>query len=101
MTDEVWANFERFVKRNQLWLKQRDEELEDYYKNNSIDFTITEHELKTLMEWQHTHLKTCPFEDKTRSGSISYTFTRTGIGTAIIVSCSCGDMKNITDYAGW
>lgn len=35
-------------------------------------------------------------------GKISYTFsTGSGIGTSIIVSCSCGAEEDVTDYSRW
>ena len=34
--------------------------------------------------------------------AISYTFSsKSGIGVSIIVSCECGDEKDVTNYARW
>ena len=39
--------------------------------------------------------------DGRRNPSVTVSFTSTGIGTAVEVSCHCGLKRNITDYDGW
>jgi hypothetical protein len=103
-------DFAESMRRSQERLAKRDAELEDYYKETSMKFNITMHELKALKEWQVEHNKTCPFyddgtKDVSPSGAIggrtSYKFTPTGLGSIITVECACGAEKNVTDYECW
>ncbi len=65
-----------------------------YINHESMKFSINARELQTLAEWQAEHDKSCNVE--------CYRFhTANGIGTAVSVSCSCGESKNITDYGSW
>ena len=44
----------------------------------------------------------CPLEyTGAIGGKISYEFTVTGIGVAIVVRCGCGEEEDLTDYASW
>ncbi len=72
-------------------------------------FTPTEKELVSIREWQAAHEEHCRFVSRDPSknlmgangGTFTYSFTPTGIGQAVTVSCSCGAEKNVTDYDMW
>lgn len=66
-------------------------------------FTLTSEELTKLREWEGSH--TCILRDASGEtyvgaigGSLTYTFTPTGIGTITKVSCECGSILDLTDY---
>lgn len=66
-------------------------------------FTLTNEEHNKLREWRYTH--TCHLRDSSGEtyvgaigGSLTYTFTPTGIGTVTKVSCECGSILDLTDY---
>ena len=112
MKDVDLGNFDfaESLRRSQERLAKRDAELDNYYKEMSMDFSITQHELKSLHEWRDEHNKVCPFYDDGTTavspmgaigGRTTYSFTPTGLGVAVSVSCACGAEKNLTDYESW
>jgi hypothetical protein len=53
-----------------------------------------------LKAWQEQHLH--PGERKAAiGGSWTYSYTPTGLGTIVKVSCSCGGEIDLTDYDAW
>lgn len=59
-------------------------------------YTLSEVEVATLEEWLVGH--DCP---KKVPSVLSISFTHTGIGHNINVKCTCGEIKDITDYGCW
>lgn len=56
-------------------------------------FNLSDKEEDNLKKWKTEH---------NLKGTISYTFTSTGVGTTIIVHhIDSGKTKNITDYENW
>lgn len=73
-------------------------------------FLIDGVELTKFRAWEVEHNKTCKFYDDgtqvaSPSGAIggrfTYSFTPTGLGHVVVVSCTCGMKINITDFDNW
>lgn len=112
MKEEMMGTFHESLKQAAEKSRLRYEQLDDFYKDrgNAKKFTITTYELKEVLDWQTEHNKTCPYyDDGTKAvspegaigGRMTYSFTPTGIGVAVTVSCACGAKENITDYDCW
>ena len=112
VSKEMMGTFHESLKQAAEKSRLRYEQLDDFYKDraNSKRFTIITYELKEVLDWQTEHNKTCPYyDDGTKvvspqgaiGGRTTYSFTPTGIGVAVTVSCACGAKENITDYDSW
>ena len=75
-------------------------------------FVLEPYEQVQLYEWWHEHNKTCRMrwnEDGTpiefpggaAGGTLTYSFTPTGLGMAIYARCACNEEVNLTDYESW
>lgn len=102
------SEFAEVLRKRNKAMMIRDTNLESYFKENSMTFLITGHELKALYEWEKNHR--CQFYDDALNpvnpqgaigGGTTYSFTPTGLGVATIIKCACGEEKNITDYESW
>jgi len=86
------------------WSKQNAEKVRKHMaerkavKGKDMAFGIEPYEQLTLSKWLQEHNKTC---EKKKHNLLTYKFTPTGIGLAIIVECGCGEEVNITDYKMW
>ncbi len=60
-------------------------------------FEITDAEHARTAKWLKRHR--CDV-DKSRQ-TITYCFTLTGIGTAVVARCTCGAQLELTDYSRW
>lgn len=73
----------------------------------SLKFVLEEEEWETFNAWNEEHRKKCPLAknasrlDRPGGGSLTYSFTHTGIGVAINVQCTCGAEVDCTDYGSW
>lgn len=65
--------------------------------HNNLTFVIAGKEFKSYDKWWKSHQKKC------KQAALSVKFhCGSGIGTAIVVSCSiCEKQKDITDYDTW
>lgn len=108
---EFSYRLEEFQKRLNEERKKHQAE-RDAVKGDDIVFTVPPYEQKTLNKWLTKHKKTCsmrfdengdpnPYPGGTAGGLLTYQFTPTGIGTAIVANCACGESINITDYGQW
>ena len=71
---------------------------------------MDEVELERYAEWGEEHDKTCVYyDDGTQAespqgaigGRLSFCFTPTGVGTAIVIKCACDEEVNVTNYGEW
>lgn len=66
------------------------------------NFELTENEAKAAEEFEKIHLACEKKHPTAIGGNISYKFTPTSVGTAVVIKCfCCGEEKNITDYDCW
>ena len=70
-----------------------------------MEFQIDEKETKKLNDWLKEHNKKCVFKDPANQGAIggrlTYSFTPTGLGCVIKITCACGENVDVTDYNAW
>ena len=66
-----------------------------------ISFELSEKEEKKLNDWKEKHNMKCKLKKKRKLRTLTYCFTPTGIGSIIVVQCSCGKIKNITCEEDW
>lgn len=79
------------------------------WKTHINCFRLGDKEVIKYAEWNKKHLEECHEGKEPYSGAaggrISFTFTRTGLGTGVSVMCNlskCRENKcNITDYEDW
>ena len=64
-------------------------------------FTLEDTELEAFEKWDTEHECDFRYYNTAIGGRVTYSFTNTGVGTAIIVKCACGASENITDYSLW
>ena len=69
------------------------------------EFAMNEREAEVTTKWMSDHVcvpsgwrfwrtvPPCP--------SFTYSFSPTGIGDSVIVSCHCGAKRDVTDYGSW
>ncbi len=63
---------------------------------------IIEGEEKEALKLFHKNHSCTPMDAGAIGGHVTYSFTPTSIGTAIIVQCGvCKKVMNITDYESW
>lgn len=69
-------------------------------------------ELEAIRAWEKEHHKRgkCKFYDDGSSlapptgaigGRLTFSFTPTGLGAIVVVSCACGAEKNVPDFDSW
>ena len=68
-------------------------------KKGEMQFTLTSEERQDGDDWIKNHK--CKFRKKEISRMISYCFTPFGMGTGIIIKCSCGKSIDVTDVSVW
>lgn len=67
-------------------------------------FEISDEQVKNIDKWLEEHSRTCPYftaNIKFLGGPISFIFNPIGIGTIVIVKCSCGGKVDVSDYDNW
>jgi len=70
-------------------------------------FEMNEVEAEAAMRWTSEHECTIPRWQFWRDAnyykypSFTYSFTPTGVGDAVTISCHCGAKKDVTDYSSW
>lgn len=69
---------------------------------------MNEREIEAAVKWTSEHECVAPrwrFWARRPVGngypSFTYSFTSTGIGEGVTISCHCGAKKNVTDYSSW
>lgn len=76
----------------------------------TLKFEASETETALANEWIKKHKKKCKIlRARRRAGRVpamgdcvlQYCFTPTGVGTALVVRCDCGESENVTDYGSW
>jgi len=66
-----------------------------------IEFKLNEKEFELAKAFEEKHRHSDVYKGAI-GGHISYEFTPTSIGDAVIMECSvCGVRENITDYDSW
>lgn len=74
---------------------------------NKVSFELAPSEITTLNEWVNEHNKTCKLGKDNASRStvpdckFSFTFRQNSIGVCSVVSCACGEKKDLTDTNLW
>jgi len=68
-----------------------------------MEFKLTGQELVNFHEWNDQHKLNCEMNNTIGAigGRLTFSFTPTGLGTAIKVQCVCGDEKDCTDIDCW
>lgn len=65
----------------------------------TTEFKLNENEIKAAEAFEERHLECAKKHPTAIGGHISYRFTPTSIGTAVVIKCNlCGEEENITDY---
>lgn len=84
-----------------------------FKSDRPIKFELDGVELENARKWFEQHV--CNFYDKgvpklnehgfpkggAIGGVMSFRFTPTGVGTAVVVLCGCGHEENVTDFDSW
>ena len=73
------------------------------------NFTINDKQQKKLSKWLKTHNELCSLSNKnlgmdktpTIGGRLTYCFTPTGLGSHLVVKCTCGKEIDLTDCSNW
>ena len=66
------------------------------------EFKLSPKEIEKAEAFEKEHLECAKKHPTTIGGSISYEFTPTSVGTAVIIKCNlCDEQENITDYDIW
>lgn len=67
-----------------------------------VTFKLNEAEQTAANDFIEKHLTCVKEHPTTIGGSISYTFTPTGVGTGVEIQCNiCKTKTDITDYGNW
>ena len=71
-----------------------------------IGFILDGVELERARRWLRSHRRRHrqPPRDQREAASgaaITYSFTPTGIGVAVVLQCACGAECDVTDYDSW
>lgn len=75
-----------------------------------MKFYLTDVEETKIAEWEDSHecsLRTSDHGMKNEryvgaiGGATTYSFTPTGLGTILVVSCTCGKELNLTPFEEW
>jgi hypothetical protein len=74
--------------------------------NKDQTFTIVASEYAKFIEWDTKHRKFCTALENSNDvtaigGRLTYSFTPTGLGEIITVSCICGEKIDLTDVGNW
>ncbi len=65
-------------------------------------FQASETEHQTYVAWYREHEKTCQGSTGAIGGKYTFSFTPTGLGDVVKVSCGlCGEVKDCTDFDQW
>ena len=74
-------------------------------------FEMNEREAEAAEKWTSEHLVCAPplwkfwakpiWSKSTMCPHFTYSFTPTGIGEAVTISCHCGAKRDVTDYSSW
>lgn len=65
-------------------------------------FVLSVKEALRAAKWRREHDKKCGRTfDGEPNPHYAYSFSPTGIGEAITVSCHCGAKEDVTDYDSW
>lgn len=76
----------------------------------NMQFHMTDDDTRKMADWLIDHNPKCRFyDDGTQvsnpmgaiGGRLTYKFTPTGVGLAIVVECACGESVDLTDYESW
>ena len=70
------------------------------------EFKMNEREADAATKWTSEHVCASTrwawdFWTKLTREHFTYSFSPTGIGDSVIVSCHCGAKKDVTDYESW
>ena len=63
-----------------------------------MKFELTENQVEKYMDWGKKHSKTCKLPPVCCGGTITFSFTPTGLGEGLEVKCACGEKIDLTDY---
>jgi hypothetical protein len=70
-----------------------------------MKFEILGEELRSFQQWNNDHKKVCTLlngdTQPAIGGRLTFSFTPTGLGSAVSVKCACGEMHNCTNYDSW
>ncbi len=73
-----------------------------------MKFILEGTELEIFKEWDKEHVKTCPVINNGKpypadsiGFRLTYSFSPSGLGDCVEVSCSCGESKSCTDTSNW
>ncbi len=68
-----------------------------------MNFAIEGKDYKKYLAWYKEHNKTCPLyqNDGAIGGRLKYSFTPTGLGPIVKVTCLCGEELDLTDVEKW
>jgi len=64
-------------------------------------FDMSRIEEIALEKWWKDHKDICKHKKKKKMRHLTYSFTPTGIGDVIVVTCSCGKSIDVTDVESW
>lgn len=72
------------------------------------DFKMNDHEAEAAKKWTSEHVCMIAwwrFWARRPIGNgyphFTYSFTPTGIGESVTISCHCGAKRDVTDYSSW
>jgi hypothetical protein len=65
-----------------------------------FSFTLTTAQAKKLNAWQKRH-KHAKETQPAIGGKLTYSFTPTGVGVVMAVTCACGKTLDFSDYDSW
>ena len=70
-----------------------------------MKFELFGKELEMFNDWDRKHKKVCELYNSSTQpaigGRLTFSFTPTGLGSAISVKCACGAEKDCTDIGSW
>lgn len=67
-------------------------------------FIMSDDEVAEFHKWNDDHIKICSLNDGPTpaiGGALTYSFTPTGLGLVVEISCACGEKINVTNYDLW
>ena len=69
-----------------------------------MSFVLDEGQAERYNAWNIEHKKVCKYTNNGSGaigGRLTFSFTPTGLGDVVEVSCACGEKINLTNYDDW
>ena len=68
----------------------------------AFTFVVSDDEADRSRKWKQDHNKVCPQKEVGAiGGKFTWSFTPTGIGCILVLTCACGEKLDLTDYESW